>query len=186
MSRNIPICLFVLCVGLLLVFSGCQGIPGKVTGGGKIINECGEATANFGFNADSCDSECGELVGHFNYVDKGADVKMNGYVVGAEECPGGIDLADPSPICTACYDLSSLYGFDGTVYGVEVVYRNTNPKVEGEGGIAYGCVVDNGEGANADDADMTFICVEDGPYAGYKNLGKVQGNIQAHECDDND
>lgn len=182
----------------LLGLSGCA-VPGKVTGGGWMLSQacddngncdrCGKA--NFGFNADSCDDSC-SVVGHFNYHDKNAPdyaddggVKMNGVVIEAAEC---VEFSlDTSFACSYCLD--NYYDNDGdnygAVYAVKVRYTSTNPKIRGIG-YAVGCVIDNGEGVNATEADMAVFEVLTGPYAGYKNSGEVHGNIQAHECEDRD
>jgi hypothetical protein len=211
---NTKDCLFVMVLVILVSVVGLSGCakPGKVTGGGWIASQacldleddapdlvirgencngdddsCG-LKANFGFNADSCDDGC-SITGHFNYHDKYAPdyadcggVKMNGVVIEAGECvPLSYDFEDE---CLLCNDYADSLPDSGTVYTVTVLYRSTNPKFRGEG-RAIACVVDNGEGVNAEE-DMAAILVKSGPYVGYYNYGKVQGNIQAHECGDRD
>lgn len=129
-------------------------------------------------------------MGHFNYHDKDAvgyaedgGVKMNGYIIDAAECVDwntGVELD-----CLTC---KGVYYNNGEpdlerVYYVRVHYNSTNPRFRGDG-EAIACVADKGEGINAEDLDMVFVAVNSGPYCGYSNQGYVQGNIQAHECDD--
>jgi hypothetical protein len=203
MERKIlPVCLIVIFIGLALIFSGCAK-PGAVTGGGWMPSQacpgdlCGDdecdSKANFGFNASTCDSEpgCGSysIVGHFNYIDRDAvgydgGVKMNGFVVEAAEC---VDFYPGAEVeCSFCKEaVYDEYGCPDCerVYYVKVNYRSTNPRYRGTG-VAIACVADNGEGINAITADMAFVKAIEGPFDGYYNYGPVQGNIQAHECDD--
>ena len=161
---------------------GC-GVPGKVTGGGFLEN-CDGSKANFGFNASSCD---GYITGQFNYIDINAPfgdgVKMNGKVVDAAECVDP-DLCNSTIECGYCKSLMKGYNGDlERVYQVTVDYRSTNPRYRGKG-KAIACVADNGEGINAVAPDLAAIKVTSGPYKGYFNAGPIQGNIQAHDCDD--
>ena len=196
MKKNIlPVCLFVIFIGFALVFSGC-GVPGKVTGGGYIpsvacydYENCDECNlkANFGFNANSCDDNW-EVSGHFNYVDmdaKDGGVKMNGIVVEVAECErfDSNDDSDLNFACGICKDELNGGNEAENFYAAKVKYRSTNPKDRGEG-YAVACVSDNGEGFNAESADIAAFYVLTGPFQGYMNAGRVQGNIQAHECEE--
>jgi hypothetical protein len=170
-----------------VVMVGCSpwGGPGKVTGGGWIeAGDAGSEKANFGFNASSCeayevcDGVYAGFTGNFNFNDMtdpltyAGGVKMNGKVTGAVEC------LKAKEDCKYCFEDST----DGD-YMIEVSYRSTNPLMRGTG-KALVCVRDNGEGFNATDSDSIWIKVKSGPFDGYRSSGAVQGNIQAHTCDE--
>jgi hypothetical protein len=71
------------------------------------------------------------------------------------------------------------------LYVATLKYHSTNPHIPGEG-IASVIVIDDGEGNNTvDDGDVFGIDIRSGPFVGYFNIGNVQGNIQAHECNTN-
>jgi hypothetical protein len=184
-NKNLKVVIGSLCCILLVVISGCA-TRGEVTGGGWISNYRADGTtSNFGFNASSCDAtkvshfEYAGITGHFNYVDQTAyhpddypegGVKMNGKIIEAVECVHEGELHSK---CDGC---------EGG-YGLKLAYRSTNPREKGTG-LAKICVYDNGEGANAAGADTVKIRVISGPFDGYYNAGDVQGNIQAHECEE--
>jgi hypothetical protein len=168
------VCPFVL-VGLM---SGCAQL-GKVTGGGWMESASGSGKANFGFNANSCDAyeledEWVDVRGRFNYHDKNADIKMNGKVVSVMECLAPAENLLDAPLC----DVFCIGG-----YVVEVDYRSTLTTNKGSGSARV-CVWDNGEGANATASDFAKFEALTGPFAGYMNSGPVQGNIKAHECEE--
>jgi hypothetical protein len=149
--------------------SGCN----KVTGGGTLEGFSGRATV--AFNADGC----GDVAkGEFEFVDHNAVVKMHGDVVAATQCvlPGQ---------CAPCEALRSSINpseTPGTAdYQIIATYRSTNPSFPGNGDV-LACVSDNGEGSNAIVADVAYIQVQSGPFAGYTNYGMIQGNIQQHKC----
>ena len=168
-----------------------------MTGGGWIPSsafngENGQYKANFGFVADSCNGD-DYIKGHFNYIDMKANpdrwpggVKMNGEIIGAAKCfycdEQGCDVY---PECGYCYEVLGQEETNYPVYEVQVFYSSTNPKMRGEG-FAFACVKDNGEGSNAEFADWAIIKVESGPFNHYYNKGPVQGNIQSHECKENE
>ena len=169
--------------------SGCAG-PVKVTGGGTMPSAIdGESglNANFGFNGMGCPGigYNWNITGHFNYLDKYAEisydecsggVKLNGEVIDAAACDGSLYV--PS----FCYDCTGFVG-DEPYYAVIFSYASTNPKCgHRETGEGFACVKDNGEGANAE-PDEACIEITEGPYAGYTNCGEVQGNIKARPCD---
>jgi hypothetical protein len=134
--------------------------------------------AHLAFNADSCEG-LDYARGHFNYRDKYASdfprgVKMNGDILEAYECD---EQASGTQGCY-CDDL-----FEVPWHEIRVHYRSTDPKYPGEG-KAIICMRDNGEGKKAVLADTIRIEVTSGPYMGYINMGSVQGNIQAHECEE--
>lgn len=175
-----------------LIMAGCVYGPAKVTGGGFIDPVQNATKANFGFNVDGCeayeicDGVWGNIGGHFNYLDRETNyvsrrgekggVKMNGEVVGAFECLKAREE------CRRCYQDDD--GVEAS-YMFEVHYRSTNPFWgKGETGTAVVCAIDFGEGANALHPDFMTIKVESGPYARYRNHGPIQGNIQAHPCED--
>ena len=66
---------------------------------------------------------------------------------------------------------------------LKVEYRSTNPKDRGEG-LAILTLVDNGEGTG-EHGDLS-IEIYSGPFAGYKNIGLINGNIQEHECNEDE
>lgn len=142
---------------LLGSLTACKGL---YTGGGWIDSTEGDGKANFGFNVTNCE---GYVEGHFNYRDKNAGIKMNGEIVEFKQCFFG-----------------DCKIFDCDYYSI-VDYRSTNPKVPGYG-QAWICAGDGGEGANSSELDDVWIYVIDGPYDGYFNFGSVNGNIQQHEC----
>lgn len=173
--------LFYSCMISSLIFlAGCS-VPGKVTGGGKIVGT-NTGIANFGFNADSCE---GFVTGRFDFHDKEANgfengIKMNGAVTDAGKCA---EQDDPNAVentyCETSYYENNLGCIEG--YIVDVNYQSTNPLHPGSG-AAVACVIDNGEGINSTVADAVWLHVSSGPYRGYYNKGSVQGNIQAHSC----
>jgi hypothetical protein len=99
---------------------------------------------------------------------------MNGDILEAYECD---EQASGTQGCY-CDDL-----FEVPWHEIRVHYRSTDPKYPGEG-KAIICMRDNGEGKKAVLADTIRIEVTSGPYMGYINMGSVQGNIQAHECEE--
>jgi hypothetical protein len=157
----------------------------KVTGGGTIPS-VKYGKANFGFNGNSCK---GEVKGNFNYHDKSAwgydypsgGVKLHGSVEKAAKC---LDVLDPTTDYAPAFCSLVCKKLGLPALGVEVLYESTNPKAPGYG-TAWACMRDNGEGAKSYD-DQVVIVVKDGPYKGYKNYGKVQGNIQEHGCGEED
>lgn len=195
---NYRVVLSIFFLSGLLALTGCPdetvGVYGKVTGGGSIQSESGVKEASFGFNADNC-AQHRVGMGRFNYHDKYATiqgkvipggVKMNGHITIACKCE---TVTEPKPSdCDCNYVIDK--GLAGSWYQLTLHYISTNPKhpkdkhVE-KTGIAEVCVQDNGEGTNAV-ADLAYIRVNTGPYAGYELEGGrlVQGNIQSHECDD--
>ena len=64
---------------------------------------------------------------------------------------------------------------------VTVYYRSTNPRERGDG-VAKLEFYDMGEGN--ENHGWFKIKVYTGPFAGYRNEGIIQGNIQYHECND--
>ncbi len=110
-------------------------------------------------------------------------------------------LGTTSVLCSLClFEVFEVLGDQDclnsvpacNVYVVKVDYRSTNPAVPGTG-TAFACVLDRGEGANAATTDeVGLLAALDGPYApsglfgagAYVNAGFVQGNIQAHSCDE--
>ena len=144
---------------LLVGLSGCMP-TGTYTGGGWLSDE--EGRANFGFNASNCD---GPVVGHFNFRDKGEGVAMNGDVVEFTKCFSGDCLL---------IEFCDYYSI--------VEYRSTAKGSKGEGGEALVCASDDGEGANSLELNDFGVYVYSGPYDGYLKFGKVNGNIQSHEC----
>jgi hypothetical protein len=172
--------LSVLILSTLLTLTGCLvTVPGKITGGGWIPSISGmeKEKASFGFNANSCEG-LSYAEGHFNFRDKYADfpggVKMNGEILEAYECE------EQESGTSTCY-CDGI--FEPPWHEISVYYRSTNPKRRGEG-EAIICIKDNGEGENAVLADTAFAEVLSGPYVGYKNIGFVQGNVQSHECEE--
>jgi hypothetical protein len=202
MSKQIQNLLGCILVSGIVGLSGCAQ-PGKVTGGGWISSAAWDGSkANFGFNGDSCDSwlegEGKDTVwygvdGHFNFHDMHVKelshhryipkqgVKLNGTVTGVALCD---DSRTDDLVCGKCgaykhnrYDYTGEEG----AYKVSFNYRSTNPFAPGEG-AGEACVIDNGEGANAEKADYAYVLITSGPYYDYENEGEVQGNIQAHPC----
>ncbi|MDA1315581.1 MAG: hypothetical protein O2968_19810 [Acidobacteria bacterium] len=192
-----------MCLAALL--SGC-GIPAKITGGGSIVNMEGEKTASFGFNAQDCNDAADESTlfdgsGQLNYNDQSEGVKFHGEVREANQCifdeePG--DLGLTCLFCAAVIADQELFGIDNIVEasqflaefefkGIGMTYRSTNPKEKGEG-LAGVCTVDLGEGSNNEGINgFTIVAIPPdslggGPFAGYSNVGAVQGNIQMHPC----
>jgi hypothetical protein len=187
-TKNYLFGIAALALAVAIWLSGsCGAVPGKVTGGGTIPSTDGVPgdTANFGFNGDSCNFVAGNpssIKGNFNYLDINAPgfqpggVKMKGDVSEAAQCvfPLGGTLLDSA--CAICVAL----GFQGTLYGVVVNYRSTNPNFSGNGTI-FACVADGGKGVNAT-SDSVAVGVVNGPFSGYFNFGPAQGNIQSHPC----
>jgi hypothetical protein len=149
---------------LFLGLSGCMP-EGSYTGGGWLVSaeEDGDGKANFGFNATNCD---GVVEGHFNYRDKGAKVAMNGDIVEFHKCVFGDCLL---------VDFCDYYSV--------VEYKSTAKKNKGFG-EALLCASDDGEGANSLGLNDFGVYVLSGPHDGYLNFGKVSGNIQSHECEE--
>jgi len=165
----------VLSVFCLALISGCNNaVDGKVTGGGTIASASGNGKANFGFNGDSCS---GTVKGKFNFHDKyflaeNGGVKMNGSVTSADLCVTSGTGQAINHYCGLCAD----------GYIVNLDYRSTNPKIEGEG-QAVVCAKDNGQGFKATESDTIWIRAISGPYADYYSEGSVQGNIKGHACE---
>jgi len=183
-KENYRIVLGIFFFSALLTWAGCE--PAKVTGGGWIPSASSlGGKAIFGFNVDSCAQHRTGL-GRFNYHDKNAGVKMNGYITQAGECVDGqgqsVDLLGKA----AC-DHEKPTNLVEPFYKFTLYYTCTNPKSRklGKGGQATVFVQDNGEGGNVvvmGDGDYAHIVVDNGPYEGYTNAGTVQGNIQSHAC----
>jgi len=171
MKRRIPLLAAVLGSALLV---GC-GVPGKFTGGGAMHSAGGADKAVFTFNADSCDAD--KVTGNVNYHDKSAidftavnGVKFRGTVESTYFCSNLVsDVSRANPTC-AC---------EPGYQEVNFSYNSTNPSADGSGqGIA--CLADFGE--NVPVKGMAVIQVNSGPYAGYTNVGTVEGNAQRHAC----
>jgi hypothetical protein len=157
----------IICAVLLTM--ALTGWAGMFTGGGWIDGESG-GKANFGFNANSYDYNPftgDDVTGHFNHYDKMAGVKMNGTIVKFKKCPRYRD-------CDAPCD-----------YWAEVEYRSTMPGDRGTG-MAIMCAHDGGEGANTAEVDEVAMYVLSGPFEDYFNAGEVHGNLQSHECPEED
>ncbi len=168
----------------MLVLSGCA-VPGWFTIGGTIPAHYNEGQkANFGGEFNACNLE--SPWGHVTYHDRSTDPKLRleGDVTNAEKCASLSEGGEISVACAFCEgkfgDL--LHGDEGSVGAVEIWYRSQDRRnFADEGGKAYVCVVDNGEGVNAE-PDRLAIWIASGPYAGYFNHGDVQGNIDELEC----
>ena len=162
-----------------LVATACMN-PGKVTGGGKVVDDSGKAIANFGMNADTCSGDLLNPRGQFNWVDQTNGVKMNGRVVAHGLCVSEEDWQGTwySDVCA--FECVPRFGYNTHVAWVN--YRSTNPTKPGSGG-AFVCLKDNGEGINKVDGDRIALFSDVGVYAGYSAAGVVKGNIQQHTCD---
>jgi hypothetical protein len=138
---------------LVLLLAGCA----KYTGGGWIESDLDGNKANFGFIADGCYDDFELATGQFNFHDKYADppVKMKGEVLKVMKWGG--------------------------MHCVFLHYESKDRANPGDG-FAKACVIDGGEGFNAEDPDWVKIKIMGGPFGGYENSGVVQGNIQKHEC----
>jgi hypothetical protein len=192
---------------LVALLTGC-GIPAKITGGGSLVNQEGEKTASFGFNAQDCDetpetgdpSEFFNGKGQLNYNNKSEGVKFHAEVREANQCVFGQEPSDLGLACIFCafviaeeelfgiddFDDAQLFLAQEEFKGIGLEYRSTNPKARGEG-LAAVCTVDLGEGSNNEGINgFTIVAIPDedfgGPFAGYFNYGAVQGNIQMHPC----
>lgn len=161
---------------------GCDSVPAKVTGGGAIQSVSGPGRPSFGFTASSCN---GPVKGQFTYHDKDAPrfsanggLSMSGDVIEAGSCDPSQAIVMPPSACERC---TAICGGSPNLYAIMVGYQSTNPKIPGSG-LAYACVVDNGEGSGSD-GDSGTIDVYSGPYAGHFDWGPVEGNIQSHACD---
>jgi len=175
----------LLAVLFLVGMVGCYDElgPVKFTGGGTIpsaeTNCLDGEKANFGFFLNNC----GEAVkGNLTYHDKYYGIKTY-------RCD---DFDDKFETQAKNLGVKLQGEFTGMVYsGITgdfalFTYESKNPFCKGVGdGKIW--VVDEGEGANADD-DLLCIHINSGPFRNYTNCGRfwsgevVQGNIQEHEC----
>jgi hypothetical protein len=175
MNNKLLVGVIVLTMGTLF---SCAN-PGKVTGGGQLIDYYGDRVANFGFNGDTCDGDLNNPKGHFNYIDQTHNVKMNGPLISHGTCVSP-DQWQGEWYSTYC-DLCQNY-FEPPVDLFFADYRSTNPQMRGDGEVMV-CAKDNGEGQAAT-SDQIHIEVFSGPFAYYNQTGFVKGNIKAHSCDE--
>lgn len=153
-----------------LVMIGCTS-PTKVTGGGQIApySSYPSDSASFGFNGNSCESG---ITGQFNFIDSSLRID------------GGVKFHATVTDAYICDDF--FFGCAPCAYGDNVVegdYRSTNPKFPGTGSFSA-CLIDGGEGNGT--TDTAYIRVSGGPFDGYSLGGTVSGNVQEHDCDDDD
>jgi len=213
MKHNSWPILFACLLVAALSAAGCaRGIAtggGTIPGANPDTEVKGATKANFGFWGDSCGAE---TAGNFNYHDrsvsdslladkKGGGLKIIGRVGDLCSCTapaGSGEECDDSDLCLDCWALVAvgvwecfvgggeeecLDLFPGSMAAIEGDYYSTNPKYVDEGEI-FACVVDNGEGSQAD-PDLLYVKLESdvaGPYDGYTNGGPVSGNIQTYPC----
>lgn len=172
-------------VAIVVGLAGCE-IPMKVTGGGSLEpNDLG-TRVTFSITANDCDNNgnvdsyyfgcpLGSVKGKVSYNDKDLGVKLIADV---------LEIAcvyEPEPNTTG----SCFWNGEEAIYVAVLKYHSTNPQIPGEG-IAEIGVINDGEGNNTvDDGDEFGIDILSGPFVGYENRGLVQGNIQTHECNNN-
>lgn len=181
-----------------IMLMGCAE-PSFFSLGGTIPTQNLEKTgprykANFGGFFDACDLD--NPSGHVTYHDKYAsdgEVRLEGLVREAAECVDfGLDGVELG--CLRCQEWveeatgEELLNFPGNGYlgYARIRYRSQDLRKfdPSDNGIAYICVADFGEGANAFDDDFLLLNVMTGPYSGYRNFGPVKGNINHHDCED--
>lgn len=169
----------VLVLGVLgsIMFSNCQVLgPGKVTGGGNVEPLVGIGNGTkpvFSISGSSCDDPNhpnGRIEFHDQDAPKypdGGGLMLQGTVIDISQCQ--------STTCSggtfAC-PLNSYIASGG--------YKSTNPKYPGVGNVAV-CLGDNGEGKSGT-GDLLELALTNGPYDGYQVSGKINGNIQGHDC----
>lgn len=194
----------------IVALSGCT--PAIYTIGGTIPStnpSKGATKAQFSLSGDSCDGDL-EATGTFTYHDKsatawnpkqkGVGLQMTGPVLFVSDCSNPTAEGE-AEFCAGAWegDLNPevQYLLDncplrGQVSGVPVkyfgaIYVSTNARYPGEG-IVFGCAQDNGQGGKVDYKDWATIIVPsefeeaNGPYAGYRNTGSVQGNVATFAC----
>jgi len=172
--------IFVLLVTVGLLGSSCE--LAKYTGGGTIPGAT-SGKANFGFNINGCKDPA---TSNITFHDKADGVKLKGWVTEAATCPTLDSLCGKCAYIyhEVCDDVKgSGFSFIGAA---KVAYTSKNPKepdtfddIEDQEAIL--CISDRGEGAN-DPPDFAAIYIKSGPFEDYANCGEVSGNVQMHEC----
>lgn len=181
LSKLLGVFVLILAAGMLL--SSCE--VAKYTGGGTIPGADG-GKANFGFNINTCKDP---MTSNVLYRDKNSEVALMGWVMDAEDCKHG------GWMCDLCRDIgrSRFHCGDRAKFkaAAKIGYTSKNPRVPDdydnpEKQKAVLCISDKGEGANAKKPDVVAIKILSGPFAPYINCGRVKGNIQKHECPDDE
>ncbi len=179
---NYRVVLSIFFVSSLLALTGCpESKEGKVTGGGWIIGQDGVGKASFGFNANGCPAEEGETkigYGHFTYHDKGARVKIQGWITKACQCVDGGSSPNVDDFCAETSNLTEGFVLPYYAFKLETDLKNAST-----GTTATVFVQANDEGADVvNNVDYIRVVTDK-----YRHGGHVQGgNIQSHTCDDDE